>query len=134
MAASKPEIIMILDIVQQYSGAKDITMQTNREWKIQDGGHRTESIYISASGRYSKDILMAIGLPMFMGSSTPIALRKSLCKKRKWKIIQDGGHVFKHGYEYFSSLLVWSYSIQRISVRWLDLKNNFGEYPLKCCL
>mgnify|MGYP003513112955 CR=1 FL=1 len=89
MAASKPEIMMILDIVQQYSGAKDITMQTNREWKIQDGGHRTESIYISASGRYSKDILMAIGLPMFMGSSTPIALRKSLCKKRKWKIIQD---------------------------------------------
>ena len=76
-------------------------MQTNREWKIQDGGHRTEIIYISASGRYSKDILMAIGLPMFMGSSTPIALRKSLCKKRKWKVIQDGGHVFKQRYEYF---------------------------------
>jgi hypothetical protein len=102
MAASKPEIIMILDIVQQYSGAKSITMQTNREWKIQDGGHRTESIYISASGRYSKDILMAIGLPMFMGSSAPIALRKSLYKKRKWKIIQDGGQVFKQRYEYFS--------------------------------
>ena len=102
MAASKAEIIMILDIVQQYSGAKGITMQTNREWKIQDGGHRTERIYTSASGRYSKDILMAIGLPMFMGSSTPIALRKSLCKKRKWKIIQDGGHVFKQRYEYFS--------------------------------
>ena len=83
MAASKPEIIMSLDIVQQYSGAKGITMQTNREWKIQDGGHRTESIYISASGRYSKGILMAIGLPMFMGSSTPIALRKITLQKNE---------------------------------------------------
>ena len=85
MAASKPEIMMILDIVQQYSGAKDITMQTNREWKIQDGGHRTEIIYISASGRYSKDILMAIGLPMFMGSSTPIALRNHSAKNGSGK-------------------------------------------------
>ena len=81
MAASKPEIIMILDIVQQYSGAKGITMQTNREWKIQDGGHRTQRIYISASGRYSKDILMAIGLPMFIRSSTPNSAKKITLQK-----------------------------------------------------
>ena len=60
-------------------------MRTNRKWKIQDGGHRTAGIYISACRRDSNEISTAI--PMFWGSSNPTVLWTSLCEltgSRKW--------------------------------------------------
>jgi hypothetical protein len=65
--------------VLQYSGAKDITMRTNRKWKIQDGGHQTNSMYISACKRDCTEISTTV--PMFWGSINSTMLRTSLCEE-----------------------------------------------------
>ena len=94
MVASKPKIRIyytILDISRcviafllasdkiptaTHSGSQAIR-RTNRKWKIQDGGHRTESISTSASTglRDSNEI------SMFRGSSNPPMLKKSPCEQ-----------------------------------------------------
>ncbi len=69
-------------------------MRANREWQIQDGGHRTKSINTLACRRdYQRNfdgyayVLMVL---QFID-----AKKITIPTNRKWKIMQDGG---RHNY------------------------------------
>ena len=127
MAAAEPEVLIAQHVdaisagsrrlyqytyvlgVQQFNGAKNLTVRTNRKWKIiQDGGRRTGSNYSLACRRAISQISTA--KPVFFGSSNSMALRTSLCERAGNGIIplRRGRHLgffhFRFGRTFFQNI------------------------------
>ena len=79
--------------VQHSNGTGADTVQPNRKWIIQDGGHLTSNACISAPRQDRYEMLTdSATIPMFWGSSNPLELVKILCDQTGSGKIKDGGH------------------------------------------
>ena len=75
------------------NGTSADTVQPNRKWIIQDGGHLPSNACISAPRQDKYEILTASATTaMFWGPSNPLELVEILCDQTGSGQIKDGGH------------------------------------------